>query len=159
MKKSERILSALVTMMLGVLLVVWQSDIINVLMSVLGISLAVLAVLDFVCGKIKLAMLKLVGGILCVAFGWLLISVVSYVLATSCILFALYLTIDFFRRGNRLACNLFSVSLCLKPVLLVLMGVFLFLNNGGEAGWAFVLTGVFTAILGGTLLLDVFACD
>jgi len=156
LKKSERIIVSVVAITLGVLLVAWRGDIIQVLMTVLGISLVVWAVLSLIQHDAKVAVLKLICGILSVAFGWLLVSAVAYVLATVLVLLAIYLTVDFFRKGNRLSLSLACTTLALQPIWLVLMGLFLFLNNGGEAEWAFVLTGVFTVLYGGTLLLDGF---
>ena len=133
MRKSEGIILALVTITLGVLLIAWRGDIIHVLMTVLGIALVVLGILDLAERNIKLAGLKVVLGILAVAFGWLLISAVAYILATAAVLFAVYLTVDFFKKGNRFCLQIRSVSTWLKPLLFILIGLFLFLNNGGGA--------------------------
>ena len=159
MKKSERILFALVTITLGVLLVAWRGDIINVLMTVLGIALLVLGTLDLIERNIKIALLKLGLGVLSVVFGWLLMAAVAYVLATVFILLAVYLTFDFFKKGHKLCWSLPSLSLWIKPLCLTLMGVFLFLNNGGEATWAFIAVGALTVFLGAVLLLDAFKND
>ena len=159
MKASERIIFALVTIALGVLLVAWRAEIIQVLMTVLGIALLVLGVLDWVGQDAKRAMIKLFLGVLSVAFGWLLVAAVSYVLASALILFAVYLAVDFFRCGNKICLTFRSVSLWIKPLLLFFMGLFLFLNNGGEAEWAFVLVGVLSVPLGGVLLVEAFVND
>lgn len=159
MKKSESILLSLVTITLGVLLVAWRGDIINVLMTVLGISLLVLGVLDLIERNVKVAILKLGLGVLSVVFGWLLMSAVAYILATFIIILAIYLAFDFFKKGNRLCWSLRSFLLWVRPVCLTLMGIFLFLNNGGQAEWAFVVVGALTVVLGGALLFDAFKKD
>ncbi len=159
MKKSERIISALVTITLGVLLVAWRGDIIHVLMTVLGISLIVLGVLNWLENDVKQAIFKLLSGLLAIAFGWLLISAVSYVVATCLILLAVYLAVDFFKKGGMRCWSGTPVSPWIKPLCLTLMGVFLFLNNGGEAEWAFIVVGVLTILLGGVLLFDVSTND
>lgn len=159
MKKSERIISALVTVTLGVLLIAWQGDIINVLMTVLGISLLVLGVLDLIEREIKTAVLKLLCGVLAIAFCWLVVSVVSYVLAVCTVLLAVFIFYDYIKRGNRPCLTVASVSLWLKPICVSLIGLFLFFNDGGQAEWAFVVVGIFTVVLGGSLLLDVFIND
>ncbi len=156
MKTSERIILALVTISLGVLLIGWQGEIIQVLMTVLGIALIVLGVLDWVGREIKTAIVKLFFGVLAVVFGWLLVAAVSYILATALVLLAIYLSIDFFRRGNKIYLSFRSLSLWIKPVLIFLMGIFLFLNNGGDAEWAFVAVGIIAVPLGGLLLADAF---
>ena len=156
MKVSERIIFALVTITLGVLLIAWRGDIIQVLMTVLGIALLVLGVLDWIERGVKIAAIKLFLGVLSLAFGWLLVPAVSYILATALVLFAVYLAVDFFRCGNKISLAFRSISLWIKPVLLFLMGLFLFLNNGGDADWAFVLVGVMAVPLGGILLAEAF---
>ena len=156
MKVSERIIFALVTITLGVLLIAWRGDIIQVLMTVLGIALLVLGVLDWIERGVKIAAIKLFLGVLSLAFGWLLVPAVSYILATALVLFAVYLAVDFFRCGNKISLAFRSISLWIKPVLFFLMGLFLFLNNGGDADWAFVLVGVMAVPLGGILLAEAF---
>ena len=156
MKVSERIIFALVTITLGVLLIAWRGDIIQVLMTVLGIALLVLGVLDWIERGVKIAAIKLFLGVLSLAFGWLLVPAVSYILATALVLFAVYLAVGFFRCGNKISLAFRSISLWIKPVLLFLMGLFLFLNNGGDADWAFVLVGVMAVPLGGILLAEAF---
>ena len=159
MKTSERIILALVTITLGVLLIAWQGDIIQVLMTVLGIALMVLGILDWIERDLKIAGLKALLGLLSIAFGWLLVTVVSYIMATAIILLAVYLAVCFFKQGNKICLSVGSVSLWVKPIFLFLMGLFLFLNNGGDAVWAFILVGIITVLLGGVFLMDVFIND
>ena len=159
MRYSGKIISAFVTITLGVLLIAWRGDIIHVLMTVLGISLIVLGVLDLLEKNIRQAWIKLALGVLSVAFGWLLVSAVAYVVAIATIAFAVWLTVGFFKGGTKICFNLSSVVQWLKPVLLVITGLFLFFNNGGKAEWAFILVGICIVLLGGVLLADAFIND
>ena len=62
MKKSERLITALITIALGVLLIVLRGDLISILMTVVGLGLIALGVMDLIDNRIPPAVVKLVGG-------------------------------------------------------------------------------------------------
>ena len=62
MKKSEKIITALITIALGVLFIVLRGDLISILMTVLGLGLIAFGVLDLIDKRIPPAVVKFVGG-------------------------------------------------------------------------------------------------
>ena len=64
MKKSEKIIAAVLTMVVGVLLILMKDNFIGVLMSVIGLGLIVFGVVDIMQNSIPPAVVKIVGGVL-----------------------------------------------------------------------------------------------
>ena len=81
MGKSEKIITAVLTMVLGVLLMVLRDDFIGILMTVMGLGLIALGVVDIVHDKIPTAVVKIVVGALMIVCGWTIIEAVLYIVA------------------------------------------------------------------------------
>ena len=76
MKKSEKITAAILTMVVGVLLIAMQDNFIGLLMSIAGVCLIVLGVVDIFHHFIPPAVVKIVSGILIIVCGWVLVEAV-----------------------------------------------------------------------------------
>ena len=81
MKKTEKIISALLTIALGVLLITLRGKFISILMTVLGLGLIAFAVLDLCNRLVPPAVIKAVVGIVIILCGWTIIEAVLYILA------------------------------------------------------------------------------
>ena len=81
MKKSEKIIAAVLTMALGLLFILLKDAFIGVLMTLLGAGLIVLGVVDIVNKLVPPAVVKMVSGTLVILCGWALVEAVLYILA------------------------------------------------------------------------------
>ena len=80
MKKSEKIIAACLMVAVGILLVVLKDDMISILMTILGVGLIALGIMDLVSRKIPLAVVKLVCGVFIIVCGWVVADIVLLVL-------------------------------------------------------------------------------
>ena len=76
MKTSEKVVSAVLTIVLGILLVVLPNRIVEICMTVLGIVLIVSGILNLIDKMVMPAVVKIVVGALIILCGWVLVSAV-----------------------------------------------------------------------------------
>ena len=81
MKKSEKIIAACLMIAVGILLIVLKDDMISILMSIIGVGLIVLGIMDLVSRQIPTGVVKLVCGVFIIVCGWVIVKAVLYVLA------------------------------------------------------------------------------
>ena len=81
MKKSEKIISAVAVMLLGILLLVMKDNFIGILMTLAGVCFNVLGVVDILAQSVATASLKIVCGIFVAVCGWVLVQAVLYIIA------------------------------------------------------------------------------
>ena len=78
MKRTEKLIAAITTIALGVLLIALKGGTVQVLTSIFGVMVLVLGVLDLVAKDTRMGLIKCVVGIFILAFGWVLLSAILY---------------------------------------------------------------------------------
>ena len=156
MKKSEKITAAILTMVVGVLLIAMQDNFIGLLMSIAGVCLIVLGVVDIFHHFIPPAVVKIVSGILIIVCGWVLVEAVLYVIAAMLLIAGVLLLYDKIRK--RVVCDsLFKTILeYALPSVFILIGIFLLFHQAVALEIIFVVTGILTLIEGAILLIEAF---
>lgn len=159
MKKTEKILCSLFTIALGVLLVVLKGDLISIIMTVLGVGLLALSVLDLFRKQFPPAVVKGVGGIVVVLCGWVIVSAVLYIVAGILLIVGILLLYEKIKRGN--SCDGILEVLCeyVAPALCIVIGVLLLFNQRNTADWVFVISGIFSSAVGGILFVGAIVSD
>lgn len=151
MKLSEKIIVAILTITFGVLLIGLHGRMISVVMTVLGISVIVVGIMDFLNKDVLQGVLKTVGGAIAVLLGWLIVDVVLYILAAFLIVIGVVGIYHEIKWGFGCKWDLDSFIHYVKHALCVVIGVLLFFNS---FAWAFYLCGGLTVLAGSVLLLD-----
>ena len=145
MNKTEKIISSVFTIALGVLLVVMKGEMISVFMTVLGIAMISLGIIELASKNLTPSAVKIAIGVLIIFFGWALVSAVVYVLATALVVLAIVSVYDYARcRLRQVYTN--AIFDLIPSIACFLIGVFLFFN---EFEWCFVVAGILTVFLGG----------
>ena len=152
MKKSDIIISAIFTIAIGVLLMIMKGEMISVFMTILGVSLIVLGVIDLLQNNVPLAVVKLVVGSVVIFFGWTIVSAVVYILAAIVLIVGVLSLYDCARFRLRCVRGVEALKILATPIVCILIGLVLFFNKWD---WVFVVAGLFTIIEGGLLLWDV----
>ena len=81
MKKTEKIITALLTIALGVLLIVLRGKLVSILMTVVGVGLIAFGIMDLFDRLFPPAVIKLVVGLVVILCGWVIVGAVLYVVA------------------------------------------------------------------------------
>lgn len=154
MTKTQKILSAICVMALGVMLIVLRGDVISIAMTVLGIGCIALGILDLLRALIPPAVIKLVVGTIIIVCGWTLIGAVLYIVAGILLILGILLVYEKIKR--RVQCGAWYTTLIeyAIPALCIVLGILLLFNQGNTVGWVFVVSGSITVLEGGVLLVD-----
>ena len=148
MKLSSNLITAILTIALGVLLAVFKEGIIGIAMTVLGVGLIIWAIIDLIDKKMEPAIIKAVAGVAVILLGWLVASIVLFVFAGLLLIYAIY-KIYLLIKAKKKKWDLF-----VQPVLYAIAAV-LFLLNG--YGWAFIAAGIVLIVQGALALVACFS--
>ena len=155
-KKSDKLVYAILTIVLGILFIVFKNDIIGIAMTILGVALIISAILDLVHKQIAPCVIKAVVGVVIIVFGWTLMSAALYVMAALVLIYGillLYQTIKNYKEIPEISDKVLSF---VKPILLTAIGICLLFNQGGTIAWVFILSGVFFIVEGIISLIQYF---
>ncbi len=156
MKKTERIIAAVLTMVVGILLIAMQDKFIGILMSIAGACLIVLGVVDICHRYVPPAVIKIVSGILIIVCGWALVEAVLYIVSAMLLIAGILVLYDKIKK--RVHCDtLFRTVLeYALPSVFILIGCLLLFHQTVALEIIFVLTGILTLIEGAILLVEAF---
>lgn len=146
-KKSEQLIQAILTIVLGVLFMVFKSDIIGIAMTVLGVALIISAVVDLVHKQVAPCVIKAVVGVVIIVFGWTLMSAALYIMAALLLIYGILLLYQTIKDNKRIE-NADKILRFVKPILYIVISVCLLFNQGGTIAWVFILSGVFFIVEG-----------
>ena len=148
MNQKENIISALGSILLGILLIVMKGKVITAAITILAIFVILGAVADFMAGLANIGIMKAVAGVCILVFGWLFAALAFYILAAGIILMGL-LQISSIKKTmpvNLTAGERFQEYF--KPGLMVVTGACLLFNQSGTIAWAFIVTGILLIVNG-----------
>ncbi len=156
MKKSERIISALVLMAIGVLFIILKDNFIGILMTVVGVGLVILGVVDIFSHSVPLALVKIIAGVLLTICGWALVEAVLYILSGILLIFGSLVLYDQIK--NHPHCNSLWQKLLVyaTPVICIAIGILLLFHRESTLNFIFIVSGVLSVVEGGVLLITSF---
>ncbi|MBQ8428712.1 MAG: DUF308 domain-containing protein [Clostridia bacterium] len=157
MKKTEKIIAAVLTMVVGVLLIVMRDNFIGVLMSVIGLGLIVFGVVDIIDGCIPPAVVKMVGGLLVVICGWVVVEAVLYLLSAITLICGILLLYDKIKRKECGATWWNTVLSYAPSAICIAIGFLLLFHRNLTSAFIFVSCGMLALVEGGILLFNIFS--
>ncbi len=146
MKITSNLITAILTIVIGVLFVALKGGVIGIAMTVLGVGLIVWAVLDIIDKNNTPGIIKLVAGIVVIVFGWTLASIVLYVMAALLLVYAIYQLYELITNKVK------DFVKFIEPGVMAIIAILLLFNQGGTVAWVFTVAGIFL-IVEGTLAL------
>ena len=159
MKKTEKVVVALLTLLLGIALLILRGSLISVFMTVIGIVFIAFGIIQWLRGQIVLAIIKAVIGIVLIICGWAVVGAVLYVLAAAVMITGILLLYEQIKNQHCGTTLLQKIVAFAYPIVCILIGFFLLFNEGNEAQWVFIVSGSLTVLEGGLLLLSAFTLD
>ncbi len=142
-------LEGLFLIVLGVLFVFLTGEtIIHTAMTIFGVALLILAILDFLDHQTLPAIVKAVFGVVVLVFGWALVDVALIVLAAVILIwgiYELYLKLRVRLKGSN---TLNTILLYISPILDILLGLLLLFNRGGTVKVISVVVGILLIVDG-----------
>ena len=139
-KKNSELFSALLYIVIGVLLVIFQSKTLEWAMTIAGIFFVVSGALDLIKKNFVGGAISLVIGIAILVLGWLATTIVLLVLGILIAVKGLFALIDVFKQSKKNALQL------VFPILTIVVGLMLAFGNALDI--FIIITGVLLAIDG-----------
>ncbi len=159
MRKTEKFVLAALMVVLGVLLMVFQENVIKMLMTLLGATLIAFGMADFFHKSLLSAIIKTVGGIVAILFGIFAVNAVLYLLAGSLLILGILLLYEQLKSRGACRTLLQKILAYALPIVCLVLGVLLLFNDENQVAWVFVLGGVFVVIEGGLLFVNALVGD
>ena len=154
MKKSEKIISAVLIMVLGVMFIILKDKFIGLLMTVAGISLIVLGVADAIQSFVPPAVIKIVSGLLVIVCGWAVVEAVLYILAGVLLVFGILLLYDEIKKGKSCGSLWQTLLQYAVPVICIGVGILLLFHRGEMVEIVLTISGTLIFIEGGIVLFN-----
>ncbi len=156
MKKSNsnKLLSAILMLLVGVLFLIWKGGVVALAMTAIGVLLIVAAIMNLIRKKIPVGVVCAVLGVLVLFVGGLFVSVALYVLAAILLIYGILLLMDILKRGFKRMGTLAIVVRVAQPAVCILVAACLLFNQGGTVDWVFILSGLFLIVEGVLALAD-----
>lgn len=156
MKKSEKILASILTMVIGVLLIAMKGDFIGILMTIAGVSLIVLGAIDLFTHALPSAVVKIVSGVLVIVCGWTLVEAVLYIVSALLLIVGILLLCDKLKKKLRCKSIWYASLEYATPIACILIGCLFLFHQTLAIELVFILGGVLALIEGAVLLVDAF---
>lgn len=154
MKKNQAVINAALIMIIGVLLIIFKSGVLNATMTILGACLIVLGVIDLLERRDYLLFAaKTVIGILIIVCGWSLAEIACYVIGALMLVYGALQFWNFIHSKTKIVSFRDFLAVYSNPIINVLIGLcLLFVNVGTIADVILIIVGVFFII---EALLDI----
>ena len=154
-KRGNGLATAVTLMLIGILFIIFKSDIISITMSLIAAVLILMGVFSIVRKNVVSGVIKIVLGGLVLAAGWLVVEVALYIFAAILLIAGL---IDLYRL-SKIKTDKFNLPVLMhiiQPIIYVLVAFCLFFNQGGTLSWVFTVSGIFFIIDGVVALIGSF---
>ena len=145
--KSNELLTAIALILIGGLFIIYKGEVISIAMSLIGITLVVLGIIDILRARVFSGVVKLVFAALVVLAGWLFVTLALYVLGAFLLIAGITQLIALSKLKIK-KMTLPTVMHIAQPIIYILVAICLFFNQGGAISWVFILSGVFLILDG-----------
>ena len=157
MKKriGNEILTAVALILIGLMFMIYKGGIISIAMSLIGVTLIVLGVLDIIRKLVVSGVIKIVFALLVFAAGWLFVTLALYILGA----FLLVAGISELYKLSKVKIKKYTLPVIMhivQPIIYILVAITLFFNQGGALSWVFTVSGLFLMIDGAVGLVGAF---
>ena len=142
MKKSQKLTSPLIMLIIGILLLVFKGGVVSIALTVLGVLFLIIGIIDITNKKMQTGITRLIIGAVIIVFGWLFVQIALYIIAVILAIAGIYGLISLMTQKKK-----FSL-IYLNPLLLFVAGVCLFFNQGVTMDWVFVVVGAVFLVQG-----------
>ena len=156
--KTSYLVSAAVKLVLGILFIILKAEVVGIGITLLGVALLVMGILDLVHSDIAGGIIKIVLAVAVTLIGWLLLEVALIVLGVVLLVNSVLDIVKIVMTAvKHKGINILAVVLGLiEPALALLASIFLITSSGTAIEWAVIIAGVVLIINGIIALLRAF---
>lgn len=154
MKTSNRIITGLIALALGLLFVTAKGNSIKLSLFVFAGAVAIMAIVDIFEKQKGQAFFKALCAVAVFVLGLLFVDIVLYLISACIIIYGVMQLFYALKTRALYPTKASRVIAMLKPVATLVAGAFLIFNKGAVLDWVFVVAGVIIAIEGLFILFD-----
>ena len=152
--KRSALISGLIMVIIGLLFIIFQGKILSILFTIFGVLLIAFGIIDLLNKQNVSGLIKIIIGVIIIVFGWAFVSICLYIVAVLLILFGFYNLYNLLKYKTRGTSKEVTVLLYLSPILDIVCGVFLFINQIVAINYAFIFFGIILILDGLSLMLS-----
>lgn len=145
-KRNNKLLAALATIVLGILFLIFKGSVIQIALTIVGLVVIVMAILDFKNKQTAQGVVKAILGVAVIVFGWIFVDIALYIIAGVLILLGIWQIVSAVR--NPAPGSVRKVFSFIAPVGSLAAGICLFFNQGGTINWVFTVAGILLIVQG-----------
>jgi len=142
MKNANKLIMSVLAITVGIMFIVMKGEVISLAMTVLGIAAIVMGILDFSKSNSKSGVVKIIAGALVIAFGWMFAKIMLYIVAVLMIVYCIGNLLASLKTDGYPMSAVQAIRTYAKPVIGLIAGASLLMNQGGTVSWAFVIAGI-----------------
>lgn len=142
MKNSNKMITAIVAIIVGIMFVVMKGEVVSIALTLLGIGAIVMGILDMVKQETKSGVMKLICGALVITFGWLFVNIALTVITILLIVYCVGNMASNLKIDGYSMSGVQKIRTFFKPITGLIAGACLLFNQGGTVAWVFVITGI-----------------
>ena len=143
-QQSNDLVMSIIMIALGVLFIVFKAGVISIAMTIFGVALLVVAVLDLLNKNWTPCVVKAVLGIAVILFGWVLIDIARIVLAIVLLVYGVLQVIEACKLLKKNKALLSKILIFVEPAVIVAIALCLFF----KVNLLFLIAGIFFLVEG-----------
>ena len=101
MKKYSSLITAILMLLAGILLIVCKSSVLSWAITIIGVLLIVMSVIDLIDHNYTMFVVRAVLGILLIVLGWTLVSVLFWVFGAILLVYGILQLVNYIRSGTK----------------------------------------------------------
>lgn len=148
MNRQNALLSGLISIILGVLFIIFKAEILNWMMIGLGVLLIVMGVLDIANKNLIPGIVLLIVGILTIILSSTIIWLLLYILGVLLMVLGIVLFVQLFNTKRKYRSGLLNFISFLVPVFYILIGICLCFNQTSFINTVYIIVGVLLIVQG-----------
>ena len=156
--KTNGFISAILLAIVGVLFCTLRSQFVSALLTVVGVVLIILGILDLIGKKWALGAIELAVGIIIIACGWTIVDITLLILGIVLIIYAIYsfvCNIPKIKSANKYD----KVLFVLNPLIMLVIGILLVVARWYMVDAVFIVLGVIAIAEGIMLFISSLKAD
>ena len=146
MKMGSKTLTGIIYIVLGILCIILRSDIVLYAALCVGVALFVFGILELTKERVTTGVVCLISGLVLIVLGWLLVSVILYIVAIAAVVIGI-VKLTQMPKSNVVNDSIFRPEI-FRPVLMILCGILLFVNQRAAVSAVFIAIGILLIIAG-----------
>lgn len=132
MKKYSSLITAILMLLAGILLIVCKSSVLSWAITIVGVLLIVMSVIDLIDHNYTMFVVRAVLGILLIVLGWTLVSVLFWVFGAILLVYGILQLVNYIRSGTKVGSFVGFMAVYSTPIINIVIGLCLLLCNLGQ---------------------------